>query len=460
MLRKPVQLSLTMLILLLAPWTGTAEVHKPRPPEAFTAEVPVAWFDLLYAVVATEQLSPPQASRVYGITAVALYEALVAGSLDHQSLVGQLNGLTAVPRSDPPRRFHWPTVANSALARTVVGLLPTASLASLKAIISLERSFATQFQANLRPYVYTGSVAYGQTVADAVLAWAATDGYATLNNCPYTPPVGPGLWEPTPPAFVPNPLQPCWGQLRPMVLRSGDECAPPPPPAYSEELDSAFYANALGVYQTSLTSTAEQQTIAQFWADNPGATGTPPGHWAAIMAQIAHHDRLSLMAAAEGFVRVGIAVVDAFIGCWQTKYTYNLLRPVTYIRDRIDPAWLPFLVTPAFPEYTSGHSTQSAAVAAVLTGMFGIKPFTDTLHQDHGLEPALAPRRFTSFDEAAAEAAVSRVYGGIHYPVGSANGLVQGRCIGETILDRVQFQKRGRHRDGGSINLLPIQPNP
>jgi membrane-associated phospholipid phosphatase len=159
------------------------------------------------------------------------------------------------------------------------------------------------------------------------------------------------------------------------------------------------------------------------------------------MAQIAHNDHLSLMAAAEGLARVGIAVVDAFISCWQTKYTYNLLRPVTYIRDLIDPSWLPFLVTPAFPEYTSGHSTQSAAVASVLTGMFGIKPFTDTLHQDHGLEPVVATRRFTSFDEAAAEAAISRVYGGIHYPVGSVNGPVQGRCIGEMILDPYSSRK-------------------
>jgi len=221
MSRRRVRLSLTMLILLLAPWTGAGEVHTPQPPETFTAEVPVAWFDLLYDVVKTEQFSPPQASWVYGIAAVALYEALVAGSLDHQSLVGQLNDLTAVPRPKPARRYPWPTVANSALARSIEGLLPVASPASLDAITSLERMFATQFQASLRPRVYARSVPCGQIMANAVLAWAATDGYAMLNSCPYTPPVGPGLWEPTPPAFVPNPLQPCWGQLRPMGC-----CAP------------------------------------------------------------------------------------------------------------------------------------------------------------------------------------------------------------------------------------------
>jgi hypothetical protein len=147
------------------------------------------------------------------------------------------------------------------------------------------------------------------------------------------------------------------------------------------------------------------------------------------------------MAAAEGYARVGIAVADAFISCWDTKYTYNLLRPVTYIQRLIDTTWLPFIVTPPFPEYPSGHSTQSAAAAAVLTDMFGVRVFTDTTHLDHELVPPLEPRSFGSFEEAAEEAALSRLYGGIHYPFGNNNGLAQGRCIGQAILDRVQFTR-------------------
>ena len=128
-------------------------------------------------------------------------------------------------------------------------------------------------------------------------------GYATLDNCPYTPPMGPGLWEPTPPLFTPTLLQPCWGQVRPLVLTSADECAPPPPPAYSRALTSVFYAHALAVYQTNLNLTDEQTTIAQYWADNPGATGTPPGHWMAIVGQLARTQSLSLMTAAEAYAR-------------------------------------------------------------------------------------------------------------------------------------------------------------
>jgi membrane-associated phospholipid phosphatase len=181
--------------------------------------------------------------------------------------------------------------------------------------------------------------------------------------------------------------------------------------------------------------------IAQYWADNAGATGTPSGHWIAIMGQIARSDGLSLMAAAEGYARIGIAAADAFIGCWQTKYTYTVLRPVTYIQHLIDPDWLPLLVTPNFPEYPSGHSAQSGAVATVLTDMFGMKMFTDTLHMDHNLIPSQTPRSFLSFDEAALEAATSRLYGGIHYTSGNTNGLMQGRCIGQVLLERLQFKR-------------------
>ena len=235
-------------------------------------------------------------------------------------------------------------------------------------------------------------------------------------------------------------------------LPSGEACTPPPPPVYTEDPDSEFYAHARAVYDIGRSLTDEQRTITQFWADTPGATGTPSGHWIAIMGQLAQADALSRMAVAEGFARVGLAVADAFIGCWQTKYTYNLLRPVTFIQRVIDPSWAPSLSTPPFPEYTSGHATQSAAAAAVLTAMFGIRGFTDTTHTDHGLMPPLAPRTFRSFDEAAAEAALSRVYAGIHFPFGSQQGLGQGLCIGQVILDRVQFTETGESHgegDGG-----------
>ena len=158
------------------------------------------------------------------------------------------------------------------------------------------------------------------------------------NNCAYVPVAVPGAWEPTPPAFNPNPLQPCWGFNRPMVLTSGGECPPIAHPAFSTSNGSDFYNAALEVYDVVLGLTIEQKTIADFWSDGAAATGTPPGHWIAIVSQIARNDRLSLAAAAEAYARVGIAVHDAFIACWNAKYVYNLQRPVTYIMQNINPS--------------------------------------------------------------------------------------------------------------------------
>jgi hypothetical protein len=158
------------------------------------------------------------------------------------------------------------------------------------------------------------------------------------------------------------------------------------------------------------------------------------------VGQIARNDGLSLAAAAEAYAKVGITATDVFITIWETKYFYNVIRPVTYIQDNIDPTWLPLLVTPRNPSYLSGHSTQSGATATVLTGLFGDKAFTDTIHSDFGLVPSQAPRTFSSFNQAAEEAAISRLYGGIHYSFDNNDGLSTGRCVGQAINDRVQFK--------------------
>jgi hypothetical protein len=427
-------------VLLLNPWALADIDHSNKPADAFPSEVASRWFELLYDVVKAERTSPPAASRIYGVTAVALYESIVAGTNENRPLVGQLNGLTSLPRPKKNKKHHWPAVANAALANTIRGLYPTISQSSLNAINNLEQSFASLYRANTPRPEYERSASYGQEVAAAILAWAATDGLSSLNNCPYVPTPVPGAWEPTPPAFNPNPLQPCWGLLRPMVLTSGEECPPQGHPPFSAAAGSDFHAAALEVYNVGLGLTAEQKTIADYWSDNAGATGTPPGHWIAIVSQAARNDGLSLARAAEAYARVGIAVHDAFIACWNAKYVYNLQRPVTYINDNIDASWVPYIVTPSFPTYTSGHSTQSGAAARALTDMFGPKSFTDTTHADHGLVPQQQPRTYSSFDEAAAEAAISRLYGGIHFTFDNDDGLAAGQCVGQAIHDRVKFK--------------------
>jgi membrane-associated phospholipid phosphatase len=438
-------LDFTLLIALMLVVPSAWADARPAPADDEPSDVATVWFDTLYDVVKSEAAGFPVAARIYGVSAVALYEAIVPGTRHHRSLVGQLHGLAAVPQPAEDQTYHWPTVANAVLAHTIRGLFPSLKSKSVKAITAVEQRFAAQFHAEVAEQAYQRSVAHGQQVADALLAWAATDGFSRFDNCPYAPEREPGAWEPTPPAFTPDPEQPCWGQLGPMVLRSGEECAPPAPPEFSTDPDSGFSAAALEVYRTSRTLTAAQRTIAQYWNDGVGVTGTSSGHWMAIVGQIARNDDLSLAAAAEAYAKLGIAVADVFITIFDAKYRYNLLRPVTYIQDHIDDRWLPLIVTPPNPAYISGHSTQSRAAAVVLTDLFGHRAFTDTLHTDHHLRPPQEPRTFGSFEAAAAEAAASRLYAGIHYAVDNEEGRASGRCVGQAINERVRFTDEDDH---------------
>jgi hypothetical protein len=313
----------------------------------------------------------------------------------------------------------------------------SATAGSLASIDALEQQFAASFENHVPRPALLRSITHGRSVAEAIATWAAQDDLSIWDNCAWTAPVGPGLWSPTPPGFT-APHQPCWGRLRPFVLSSGAECAPPPPPAFSIDPESPFFEEAMEVYVTTRAVTPEQNAIALFWADSPGQTATPPGHWVSILNQIAVQERLSLAAAAEAYARLGIAVADSFISCWNVKYVHNLLRPVTFIQQNIDTGWTSLIPTPAFPEYTSGHSVQSAAAATVLADLLGTLAFTDATHSGAGLPP----RTFESLEQVAGEAAISRLYGGIHYRSAIEKGMAQGRCIGQAILDRVRFASR------------------
>jgi hypothetical protein len=407
-------------------------------PDELPSDVASTWFEQIYDVVKSEGTPPPQASRVYGIAGVALYESVVAGGGNRRSLAGQLNGLDSLP-SPGTKDVYWPAAANAALAETMRRLYPRASQASREALDALESRTAGQHAESASQTEVESGSAYGRKVAAAILDWAGSDGFSTKSGAGYNALNLPGAWKPTPPRFS-APLEPGWGDLRPMVLSSGAEIPAAGHVSYSKQKTSDFYFAALDVYEVGRRLTDEQKLIADYWSDGPIATGTPPGHWMAIVSQISRNDRLSLLSAAEAYARTGIAVHDAFICCWQAKYAYNLQRPVTYINENIDAHWSPFIATPNFPSYTSGHSTQSGAVAYVLTDMFGRKAFRDTTHVDHGLMPRLEPRTFRSFDEASAEAAVSRLYGGIHFAFDNDDGLASGTAIGKAITERVRFR--------------------
>lgn len=409
------------------------------PAASFPADLATSWFDLqLKLIQETPGFTPPVAARALGYSAVSLYEVLVNGMPGHRSLTGQLTGLAFLPRPVASQNYYWPAAANSTLATMIRHLYPTATPENQSAIENLEQGFANQFTVDVGGEVFDRSAAYGRAVADSVFAWSQNDGghegYTRNFPADFVPPAGPGLWVPTPPDYL-SALQPYWGQNRTFVLRTGQACNVPPPPAYSVDPISPFYAEAMEVYNVVQNLSPEQEAIALFWADDPGKTFTPPGHSVAITTQVLRQEGATLDVAAESYARVGLAVADAFIGCWRTKYVFNLVRPITYIQAIIDPNWntpniTDPVITPPFPEYTSGHSVQSAAVATVLTDLFGDNyAFTDDAHATRGL-PA---RSYPSFDAFAEEAAISRLYGGIHYRSAIEVGVEQGRCIGQQI---------------------------
>lgn len=416
-------------------------VGQSPPARAFDATVASAWFDELYRVVKRTGTAPPGAARLYGYAGVALYESVVPGMPGSRTLAGQLQGLAELPQPGDALH-HWPIVANAALGRIATSLYPGES-ASLQAF---EDALSAQFDADVRPSVRERSLAHGRALGAAISTWAEADGIAALADCSaaFTPPVAPssGGWTPTGAGPVKG-LEPCWGSLRPLALSDAGDCPAAGPPAYSADPDSAFYAHALAVYATTgnlgAALDSEQEHIARYWADDAARTGTPPGHWMALVGGLVSRDRLGLDVAAEVYARVGIAVADAFIVCWNTKYDAYLLRPVSYIQSFIDPSWQPLLGTPPFPSYTSGHSTQSGAAAAVLTAYFGPVAFVDTTHQRLNPELALGSRSFRNFFHAAGEAAVSRLYGGIHYAFDNQDGFDQGLCIGTVQSARLRF---------------------
>ncbi len=437
------------LAALLAFVLPNAQAQAPaastvaRPPSAYSAAVATEWFQLsLLLTQQTPGFSPPVAARAFAYLGLALYESIAPGMPNNISLAGQLNELSSLPWAQPDEPLHWPTVANASLATMTRMMFPTATAENRARIDLLERSLPLKYGADFDPITLTPEItnrseSFGKLMAMALMTWARTDGgheaWGPLrrNRAAYVPPSGEGQWSATPPTFSPA-LLPWWGDVRPFVLKKASDCPAPPPPPYSEAPGSAFYKEGQEVYRIATAATQEQRQYALYWADDPGKTPTPAGHWVYIATDLLKLRKATLGDAAITYARLNLAMADAFIAMWNTKFSVNLLRPVTYVQLVIDSNWVPTLMhTPPFPEYPSGHSGQSSAAAAVLSQAFGVDTaFTDNTHNDRGW----GPRNFTSFKAAADEAALSRLYAGIHFRSGVDGGKVQGLCVASKAL--------------------------
>ncbi|MGZ8557203.1 MAG: vanadium-dependent haloperoxidase [Chitinophagaceae bacterium] len=414
---------------------GNGHGHLKQTKD-YSSEVALKWMDMQLRLMSTATGIPNVAfARPYAYSGISLYEAVVPGMPSYQSLEGKLNGLSGLPPTKHGVAYHWPSSANAALAYANKNMFPTTSAANKTSIDSLENALNLQYQGEADAQTISRSIAFGKAVAQKVFEWAETDGYLHASD-PYTPPGGPGLWVP-PSLPVPVSSTPYWGNLRLMIAGSDDNAQPGAPIVYSEDPSSDFYKMAKEVYDASQTLTAEQTAMALYWRDVPGVT--TPGHYVSILKQVLENDKPMLDKAAIAYALGGITVYDAAISCWKTKYQYNLVRPITYIRTVLGyTTWNSLLGTPAHPEYSSAHAVLSAATADVFSNLFGNNySFTDHTYDYLGM----APRSFSSFRAFGEEAGNSRLYAGIHYQPSIDIGLKQGRKVAKNIVNKLKLKK-------------------
>ncbi|WP_164851259.1 vanadium-dependent haloperoxidase [Larkinella soli] len=427
-----------MLTGLLAASCQDHPIDSPTPadPSAYPAEVVTSWLNLQLRLTQTTPASPLVAARRFAYSGIAVYESLVPGLPAYQSIAPKLNGLPALPKPDQKESYYWPACANAAFAAMSRAFFTTTSAANKASMDSLETALLNEYRKVRTNEELARSETFGKQIAAAVLDWAKTDG--NDNTTPYTPPTGDGLWVPTPPANAAAAF-PNWGKNRPLVKGSDAGADPGAPTPFSKDPASPYYAQVKEVYDLSKKLTDEQKTIALFWADSPDGKSLGGGHWHAILHQILLKERSNLGQAATAYARLGLAMSDACISLFKSKYTYNAVRPITYIRTVMNQAdWNTLFPTPNHPEYPSGHTVLSAAAAHALGQSFGENyRFRDNSYQYLGF----APRDFDSFEKAVVEVGLSRVYAGLHYRKTCEVSLHQGKTVSQNIANQLRFRK-------------------
>ena len=390
---------------------------------------------------------PGPAPRALAHLGLAAYEACVPGMPAYNSLANLFPGLNlpAAVGDD----YYWPEVVNASYGYLIPRFFPYASADLKQKMAVLEHANETQFEAETSPEIFARSKKRGQDVAAAVWEWSTTD---TYGHDAYKDPfsdydwqahyTGVGDWVPTTPGPGKG-MFPYWGKVRTFALPESEKICRPPMP-YSEATNSAMYAQAIEVYaQNTPTFSYETEWVGEFWSDDlVDLTFSPPSRWVAIAAQVLDKEHSDLETALETYAKVGMAINDAGVGCWNSKYYYNVERPQTYIRRLIDPNWNTNLenpitgensLTPSFPAYPSGHATFGAAGAEALASVFGYSySLTDRCHEGRA-EFIGTPRTFGSFYEMAQENGWSRIPLGVHFRMDSEEGVRYGTVIGRHV---------------------------
>ncbi|WP_109302486.1 vanadium-dependent haloperoxidase [Aquimarina sp. AU474] len=438
------------LILVLGVVFCFSSCKKEREQIVITADDYHNVIDKLTEVMVHDIFSPPVASRIYNYPNIAAYEVIAQGDNTYKTLAARLNGLEPVPVVDTTKHVNYN------LAALVAYLEIGKQLVFSEDKVEIYRDSLYNSWKSINEDSYTNSKNYGLEVAEHIKKWMATDNYAQTRTMPKfsVNTEDPSRWQPTPPDYMDG-IEPHWQKIRPSVIDSSSQFTPSKHPGFSLEKESPFYKELMETYSVGVTikeegETSEKLEIAQFWDCNPYVSThkghlmfatkkiTPGAHWIGICKIACKKESLDFQKTVYAYTHTSIAIADAFISCWDEKYRSNLIRPETLINQHIDENWEPVLQTPPFPEYTSGHSVVSGAASKVLTQIFGDNfEFNDNTEVKYGLPI----RSFVSFNKAAEEAAISRLYGGIHYRAAIDLGLEQGRELGSFVIGKLRIKK-------------------
>jgi hypothetical protein len=443
----------------------TSHLSYSQKNKISSANVATLWANMTTQVMtAAPKNSPTYGSRALGYLGLTMYETVVWSDPRYRSIATSLCDTLSMPKPIAQKKYCWELALNAGQAFLLKQLYGYTEKTS--PVDSLEKVIHTQYAAKKSTNVVQMSEDFGRAIAETIYNWSKSDGghEGYTRNFPpnYISLIGTGLWVPPIVGQSPSriPLHPNWGKNRPFIRQNG-LLPNPEPMAYSEESTSRYYKDYKEVYDRNKTLTAADHEIIFWWGDDPSETCSPPGH-SYNLATIAIKKRnASLLLAAQTYCRVGMAVADAFIMCWRTKYAYNVERPSSFIRNHLDTSksdiynrWFPAFPEPPFSAFYSGHATQSAATATVLTDIYGDNfSFVDDTHigrkggyayKNRYYYLTFKPRQFASFWESAKECAESRLLGGIHTRHDNETGLSEGTKIGRNV-NAIQWTNRPAH---------------
>lgn len=391
--------------------------------------------------------NPPLAARFFSYSLLSGYEIISKHDSTVPSMKGKINEYPEVTHILPAEKYDYKLSALLAMMETSKKMQPSGTRMD-----AWQKKFIDScIKEGVEEDVMNASLVYAQSISKQMLDYAKSDGYNKISNLPrYTPSKEPGAWYPTPPGFIAA-VEPYFNKVRPFTLDSCTQFKPLAPAAYSKDTTQQFYKMVFAVYQESKAANQKNQEIAAFWDCNPFNLNdkghlqfaykkiSPGAHWLGITGIACEDAKKSFNESWKIHTIVAIGLMDGFMACWDEKFRSNRIRPETAIRQMIDPSWSPFLQTPPFPEYLSGHSTISFTSATILTSFFGDGfKYTDRVEVPYGLPE----RTFNSFLDAAEEAGLSRFYGGIHFMDAIVNGAKQGKDVGQWVLNRMNHDSK------------------